>query len=234
VSAGPIWGSSWFVSRERFTPVWPLGIVIQATKNDVAFLQFVDSGLQAPYCALLENGLERPCGRSHPTPRRTYRADTPTRNLQVERRRSTSLARLHSRQAPRSSGEADRRIAAVELEGEPAGDCRSSLSRLGKDHPEITCGADRKDTARLKCMAGEKLLREPARTVALMVSPMHCSRSAGRRGCWSGWACGCAEDGSGRSLRAAAICRSPPRFLARLGPWQGCRIHNRRPGVRRP
>jgi hypothetical protein len=36
----------------RFTPVWPLGIVIQATKNDVAFLQFVDSGLQAPYCAL--------------------------------------------------------------------------------------------------------------------------------------------------------------------------------------
>ena len=42
----------WFVSRRRFTPVWPLGIVIQATKNDVGFLQFVDSGLQAPYCAL--------------------------------------------------------------------------------------------------------------------------------------------------------------------------------------
>ena len=52
VSAGPIWGSSWLVSRGRFTPVWPLGIVIQATKNDVGFLQFVDSGLQAPYCAL--------------------------------------------------------------------------------------------------------------------------------------------------------------------------------------
>src|ERR1700730_2576136 len=39
-------------SRGRFTPIWPLGIVMQATKNDVSFLQLIDSGLQAPYCAL--------------------------------------------------------------------------------------------------------------------------------------------------------------------------------------
>jgi hypothetical protein len=31
----------------------------------------------------------------------------------------------------------------VELEGKPADDCQSSLSRLGTDNPEITCGTER-------------------------------------------------------------------------------------------
>src|SRR3984893_15356886 len=44
--------ASWAGSWGRFTPVWPLGIVIQATKNDVSFLQLIDSGLHPPYCAL--------------------------------------------------------------------------------------------------------------------------------------------------------------------------------------
>jgi hypothetical protein len=35
----------------RFTPAGALGIVMQMTKNDVSFLQLIDSGLQAPYCA---------------------------------------------------------------------------------------------------------------------------------------------------------------------------------------
>ena len=35
-----------------FRKEMPLGIVIQATKNDVGFLQLVDSGLQSHYCAL--------------------------------------------------------------------------------------------------------------------------------------------------------------------------------------
>ena len=37
----------------------------------------------------------------------------------------------------------NRQIAAVELEGKPADDCQSSLSRLGTDNPEITCGTER-------------------------------------------------------------------------------------------
>jgi hypothetical protein len=57
--------------------------------------------------------------------------------------------------------------------------------------------------------APERLSQGARATVALMVSLIHSSRSAGRRGCWSGWACGCAEDGNSRSLLAAAICRSP-------------------------
>src|ERR1700732_3188727 len=44
--------STWFVSRGRFTPVVALGIVMQAAKNDVGFLQLIDSGLHSPYCAL--------------------------------------------------------------------------------------------------------------------------------------------------------------------------------------
>jgi hypothetical protein len=40
-------------------------------------------------------------------------------------------------------GEADRRIASMELEGEPAGNCGSGLSHVAADHPGITCGADR-------------------------------------------------------------------------------------------
>ncbi len=44
--------ASWFVSRGRFTPVVALGIVMQATKNDIGFLQLIDSGLHSPYCAL--------------------------------------------------------------------------------------------------------------------------------------------------------------------------------------
>jgi hypothetical protein len=34
----------------RFTPAGALGIVMQMTKNDVSFLQLIDSGLQSPYC----------------------------------------------------------------------------------------------------------------------------------------------------------------------------------------
>ena len=44
--------STWFVSPGRFTPVVALGIVMQAAKNDVGFLQLIDSGLHSPYCAL--------------------------------------------------------------------------------------------------------------------------------------------------------------------------------------
>jgi putative SOS response-associated peptidase YedK len=33
---------------------------------------------------------------------------------------------------------------------------------------------------------GKQLLREPARTVALIVNPILSSKSAGRRGCWLG------------------------------------------------
>ena len=45
--------ASWFVSRGRFTPGEALGIVMQAaTKNDVSFLQLIESGLHPPYCAL--------------------------------------------------------------------------------------------------------------------------------------------------------------------------------------
>jgi hypothetical protein len=40
------------VSRARFTPVVALGIVMQAAKNDIGFLQVIDSGLHSPYCAL--------------------------------------------------------------------------------------------------------------------------------------------------------------------------------------
>ena len=93
---------------------------------------------------------------------------------------------------------------------------------LGCDSRAPDEGVGRCRIPSTKRCRGEKLLRQVARTVALMVGPVHSSRSAGRRGCWSGWACGCAEDGSGRSLLAAAICRSPPRFLARLAPWRGC------------
>jgi hypothetical protein len=39
-------------SRGRFTPVGAFGIVMQAAKNDVSFLQLIDSGLHSPYCAL--------------------------------------------------------------------------------------------------------------------------------------------------------------------------------------
>jgi hypothetical protein len=37
-----------------FTPVVTLGIVMQAAKNDVGFLQLIDSGLHSPYCAFVK------------------------------------------------------------------------------------------------------------------------------------------------------------------------------------
>ncbi len=74
-----------------------------------------------------------PEGRGRPWSARRSRAV-------MKRRRSTGLARAHSREAAGSSRDAARRMAAMELDAATTGNRGSGLSLSGVDHPKIPAG----------------------------------------------------------------------------------------------